>query len=83
MFSRIVVFLAVLAIFGIKTAHADEFGERFHNETPQGLADYTVETTETPAIAFDTDASALDEISPAAGEEAETQATDQQDQTTE
>ncbi|MBI1300983.1 MAG: hypothetical protein GC137_04900 [Alphaproteobacteria bacterium] len=77
MFLRI---LAFCVMFGATAASADEFGHRFHNETPQGLADYTAETTETSAIAFDADAAALDEIAPAAGESTDTEPKDQQEQ---
>ncbi len=51
------------------TFAADEYGERFYNQTPQGMADYTAEEEEIPAIAMDDVAADLQEIMPAAGEE--------------
>ncbi len=59
-----IAILGVMA-FGI-TAHADDFGPRFSETTPPGLADYTVE--ETPDIAMDDLAKDLQDIMPAAGE---------------
>lgn len=48
---------------------ADEYGERFYNNTPAGMAEYSVPSQETPDIAMDDMASDLQDIMPAAGEE--------------
>ncbi|MGH1403961.1 MAG: hypothetical protein ACRBDL_06935 [Alphaproteobacteria bacterium] len=47
---------------------ADEYGDRFYNQTPKGLADYTVEEDSMPNIAMDDMAADLQEIMPAAGD---------------
>lgn len=60
--------LVITGVVGLSlSAHADGFGPRFYNQTPPGLADYTVE--ETPDIAMDDLAKELNEIMPATGEE--------------
>ncbi len=49
------------------SANADEYGERFYNQTPVGMADYTV--PEQQMIAMDDVATQMQDIMPAAGEE--------------
>ncbi|MCK5373855.1 MAG: hypothetical protein KAJ40_01080 [Alphaproteobacteria bacterium] len=70
-------------------AQADEYGERFYNHTPAGMAEYTVPSSEFPDIAMDDIASELQDIMPTAGEkeggdevseQAESQAEETQDQ---
>lgn len=65
---RKATFLATAAIIFLGNAgvFADEFGSRFNDQTPPGLADYTVE--ETPDIAMDKLVENLQNIKPAAGE---------------
>ncbi len=58
-------FLGVIGLGG--TVLADDFGPRFAETTPPGLAEYTVE--ETADIAMDEAAKDLQDIMPAAGEE--------------
>ena len=48
---------------------ADEFGERFYNQTPKGMADYTV--PQDADIAMDDAAQQMQEIMPASGDEEE------------
>tara|TARA_R110002072_G_scaffold64825_5_gene160926 strand:- start:559 stop:819 length:261 start_codon:yes stop_codon:yes gene_type:complete len=65
-------FLAVFTILiGLTSgvAMADEFGERFYNQAPQALGDYTMAASEIPDIAMDDMAQDLQNIMPAAGEE--------------
>lgn len=50
-------------------ACADDYGERFYNQTPTGLAEYSVSSHETPDIAMDDAARELQNIMPAAGDE--------------
>lgn len=60
--------MTILGVISLSfSAHADDFGPRFDDTTPPGLADYTVE--ETPDIAMDDMAKDLQDIMPAAGEE--------------
>ena len=54
-----------------QNASADEYGERFYNNTPAGMAEYTVPSYETPDIAMDDVAADLQDIMPAAGEKAD------------
>jgi|GEM_PF-2384487 len=54
-----------------KNASADEYGERFYNHTPSGMAEYTVPSYETPDIAMDDTAEDLQNIMPAAGDAVE------------
>lgn len=65
-------FLAIFTILVSLTsgiAMADEFGERFYNQAPQALGDYTMDASEIPDIAMDDMAQDLQNIMPAAGEE--------------
>jgi len=66
---------AILLIFGImvsaQNVRADEFGERFYNQTPKGMADYTVPQDEDADIAMDEAAQQMQDIMPAAGDEEE------------
>ncbi len=64
--------LSLLANFTFASASlADDFGERFYNEPPKGLGDFTAESDEIPDIAMDEAAKDLQDIMPAAGDEAE------------
>ncbi len=54
-------------------AQADEYGERFYNQAPKGLGDFSSAETETPDIAMDDAAQDLQDVMPAAGEEEEQQ----------
>ncbi len=64
---RIIALSLLTSVIGMSIpAYADEFGPRFYNKTPAGLADYTIE--ETPDIAMDEMAEDLQDIMPAAGE---------------
>ncbi len=60
-------------MFGVisvsQDVQADEFGERFYNQTPAGMADYTVPQEEIPDIAMDEVAQELQDIMPASGDE--------------
>lgn len=60
-------YLIAVMLFLTTNALADDFGSRFNNQTPAGLAEYTVE--ETPDIAMDEMATDLNDIMTAAGEE--------------
>ncbi len=53
-----------------QNASADEYGERFYNNTPAGMAEFTL-PDETVDIAMDDAAADLQDIMPAAGEEAD------------
>ncbi|MFP4097340.1 MAG: hypothetical protein ACLFP8_02890 [Alphaproteobacteria bacterium] len=67
-----IVFSATVLVILLATkANADEYGQRFHNETPPGMAEYTV--PETPEIAMDDKAEDLQDIMPAAGDKEESQ----------
>ncbi len=48
---------------------ADEFGERFNNKTPQGMASYDAAENEIPDIVMDNIAKELQDVMPAAGTE--------------
>jgi hypothetical protein len=70
---RIFGFLSAVTIMFFcfsEKASADEYGERFYNNTPAGMAEYTVPPHETQDIAMDDMATDLQDIKPAAGEEA-------------
>jgi len=65
----------------IQPVFADEYGERFYNHTPNGLAEYTVPAREIPDVAMDEDlANELQGIMPAAGEEGDSVMNDPQSQ---
>ncbi len=49
-------------------SYADDFGERFYNQTPRGMADHTIEDS-IPSIAMDDMAADLQNIIPAAGDD--------------
>ena len=72
----------ILAVFTMvafmpNMAVADEFGERFHAQTPSGLGEYTAMDSEIPDITMDDVAKTLQDIMPAAGdEEVERESTD-------
>ena len=73
---------AILLLGVSANAWADEYGERFYAETPRGMADFTV-PEETGDIALDDMAADLQDIMPAAGEEATEEAiVDEQEQVT-
>lgn len=66
--------VATVLFFGFtQSTHADEYGERFYNHTPTGMAEYTAPSYETPDIAMDDIAAELQDIMPAAGDETETE----------
>ncbi len=68
----ILALLMGFAIAAAQDALADEeFGKRFADETPAGMAEGTYEPEESPAIAMDEQAIRLQDIIPAAGEEEE------------
>lgn len=70
-----VFLLAFTLCVGVSThSFADEFGDRFYNQAPAGLGDYTAESHEIPDIAMDDVAKDLQDIMPAAGEETEASA---------
>lgn len=50
---------------------AEEFGEYFYDQTPSGMAEFTVESE--PDIAMDEIAQDLEQIMPASGEEKDEQ----------
>ena len=67
--------LIILSLIALGTlvphgaAYADEFGERFYGQTPQGLGDFAAEEAEISDIATEDISEDLDNIMPAAGEE--------------
>ena len=66
-------YIVTMLITGIivfaQDVRADEFGERFYNQTPAGMAEYTAPENETSDIAMDEWAEDLQNITPASGEE--------------
>ncbi len=72
------VFLIAFALVNMTSGSvmADDFGDRFYNQAPAGLGDFTAETHEIPDIAMDDVAKDLQEIMPAAGEDVEAKASD-------
>lgn len=74
-FLSIAVFSIILSSATFHAAIADEFGDRFYNQTPPGLADGTGEAEEIPDIAMDDAAQDMQNIMPAAGESNEQQST--------
>jgi len=67
--TAIIMCLAILA-FVPTSVSADDFGERFYNNAPSSLGDFTSSGAEAfPDIAMDDAAQDLQEIMPAAGEE--------------
>ena len=68
---QIMMILSAMVIIGLMphSASADEFGDRFYNQAPSGLGDFTAEVVEMPDIAMDDIAAELQDIMPAAGEE--------------
>ena len=68
---RVLFILAVLFFvsFVSYAAYADEFGDRFHTQTPQGLGDFSVEDGEVSDVAMEDISENLDNIMPASGEE--------------
>ena len=50
-------------------AFDDGFGDRFYNQAPQALGDYTAEETEIQDVAMDDIANDLQSIQPASGDE--------------
>jgi len=66
------LFSVTILFFGFSNyASADDYGERFYNQTPTGMADFTL-PDETVDIAMDDIAEDLQDIMPAAGEQADT-----------
>ncbi len=65
----LVLFVLTVGGFTPNIAFADEFGDRFYNQAPSGLGDYTAPEDEFPDIAMDDIARSLQDIMPAAGEE--------------
>jgi len=61
--------LSLLASFTTTASLADEFGDRFYNEPPKGLGDFTADSHEIPDIAMDDAAQDVQDIMPAAGDE--------------
>ena len=74
-----VVFVSMALCLGSITSHADEYGERFYNQTPKGMADFTANPHEIPDIAMDEIADSLQDIMPAAGDESTDVPVDEQD----
>ncbi len=70
----IVGLIFVFSAFSGSGVFAHDFGESFYNETPLGLAEYSVDDAETQDIAMDDIAKELGNIMPAAGEEADVDA---------
>lgn len=67
----LVLFALIISGVAPNMAFADEFGERFYNQAPSGLGDYTAaaEEEEFPDIAMDDIAKSLQDIMPASGDE--------------
>ncbi len=66
----LILFVIVISGFVPNGAHADEFGDRFYNQAPQGLGDYEMEEeAEIQFISMDDIAKNLQDIMPAAGDE--------------
>ncbi len=70
---KILLVLSVIVIGGFVSsiAHADEFGERFYNQAPQGLGEFTADNMDFDIefISMDDIAASLQDIMPAAGGE--------------
>lgn len=65
-----IIMLSVLSVTATASnAFDDGFGDRFYNQAPQALGEYTTEDSEVPDIAMDDFARELQEIQPASGEE--------------
>ena len=66
----LVLFVMIVGGFVSNIALADEFGDRFYNQAPQGLGEYTMEEEiEIQFISMDDIAKNLQDIMPAAGDE--------------
>ena len=65
-----IVFSFLLVLSLSSPALADEFGDRFYNQTPAGLGDYTMPEEGIPMVSIDDIAQDLQDVMPAAGEEA-------------
>ncbi|PCJ97029.1 MAG: hypothetical protein COA45_10435 [Zetaproteobacteria bacterium] len=78
---QIFMILAAVTMIGFvpNSVSADEFGDRFYNQAPQGLGDYTAEDVEVLDIAMDDIAESLQDIMPAAGDEELTSDLDTED----
>jgi hypothetical protein len=64
----------IIGLFCVNAATAamafdDGFGDRFYNQAPQALGDYTAEETEIQDVAMDDFANELQSIQPASGDE--------------
>lgn len=62
------LFIAIfLSLIITQKVSADEYGDRFYNQTPVGMAEYPSFSNEMPDIAMDDIADELQNIKPAAG----------------
>ncbi len=66
------IFTILVIIPAAQSSQADEFGDRFYNKTPAGMADYTVDdnkSTDIADISMDDAAQQVQNIAPAAGDD--------------